>query len=74
MTQDSTEPTRTASGAGMTALAVRPDEAAVLLAISRSQLFAEIRAGRLRSAKVGRARLISVQSLHDFLRACEEEV
>ena len=37
--------------------------------ISRSQLFKEIAAGRLKSKMVGKRRLIPVQSLRDWLAA-----
>jgi excisionase family DNA binding protein len=46
---------------------VRPGEAAVLLSVSRDTVYVLLRSGRLRSVKVGRARLIPVSAIEDFL-------
>nr|WP_275422229.1 helix-turn-helix domain-containing protein [Catellatospora citrea] len=46
---------------------VRPAEAAELLGICRDTVYVLMRAGRLRSVKAGRARLIPVTAIEDFL-------
>lgn len=55
----------------------RVTEAMQLLSISRSVLYEQIRAGRLRSVKVGRARLIPAKAINDYvdllIRETEEE-
>lgn len=48
-------------------LALRPQEAAEALGISRSVIDGEINAGRLPSKKLGHARLIPIQDLIDWL-------
>lgn len=48
-------------------LALRPQEAADCLGISRTTIDQEIAAGRLRSKKLGHARLIPIESLIDWL-------
>lgn len=48
-------------------LALRPQEAADALGISRTTIDQEIVAGRLRSKKLGHARLIPIESLIDWL-------
>jgi excisionase family DNA binding protein len=45
------------------------DEAAEALGIGRSALYDELGAGRLRSVKVGRRRLVPSGALHDFIEA-----
>jgi excisionase family DNA binding protein len=42
-------------------------EVMILLRLSRTQVFDEIRRGRIRSVKVGRARRIPAQSLPEFV-------
>ena len=44
------------------------DEAAQWLSIGRSALYAELAAGRLRSLKVGRRRLVPASALTEFVR------
>jgi excisionase family DNA binding protein len=46
---------------------VRPREAAQLLGVSRDTVYVLMRAGRLRSVKAGRARLIPVSAIEEFL-------
>ena len=48
-------------------LALRPQEAAEALGISRSVIDGEINSGRLASKKLGHARLIPIQDLIDWL-------
>lgn len=47
-------------------------EAAELLAIGRSSLYGEIQAGRVRSIKVGRRRLIPASALRDRIESGTE--
>jgi excisionase family DNA binding protein len=49
-------------------LALRPQEAADALGISRTTIDQEIADGRLRSKKLGHARLIPIEFLIDWLR------
>lgn len=53
-------------------LAVAPSEAARLIGIGRTMLYEEITSGRLRSAKVGKRRLISLDAIRDWLTAREQ--
>ena len=57
----------------MEKLGFRPDEAAELLGIRRDLLFKLLREGELRSAKVGRARVIPRVELEAFLQRKMEE-
>jgi excisionase family DNA binding protein len=50
---------------------VRPAEAAQLLGVCRDTVYELLRAGRLRSVKAGRARLIPVSAIEEFLAADE---
>ncbi len=50
-----------------TRLAVRPAEAARMLGVTRTRIFTEVREGRLRTAKVGRCRIIPIAELRDWL-------
>jgi excisionase family DNA binding protein len=43
------------------------DEAAAMLGIGRSRLYAELQAGRCRSVKIGRRRLIPVAAIVEFI-------
>ena len=45
------------------------DEAATVLGVGRSSLYQEIGAGRLRSLKVGRRRLVASGTLADYIAA-----
>ncbi|PWU53123.1 excisionase [Micromonospora globispora] len=51
---------------------VRPAEAAALLGVCRDTVYVLMRSGRLRSVKLGRARLIPIAAIDDFLSANEE--
>ncbi|PTA43029.1 helix-turn-helix domain-containing protein [Micromonospora sp. RP3T] len=51
---------------------VRPAEAAALLGVCRDTVYVLMRSGRLRSIKAGRARLIPLTAIDDFLSADEE--
>ncbi|GAA1608715.1 helix-turn-helix domain-containing protein [Catellatospora bangladeshensis] len=65
---------RPASPRGVAALekrSVRPAEAAELLGICRDTVYVLMRAGRLRSVKAGRARLIPVTAIEEFLTSEE---
>jgi excisionase family DNA binding protein len=46
---------------------VRPAEAAVLLGVCRDTVYVLMRSGRLRSVKLGRARLIPVAAIEELL-------
>jgi len=51
---------------------MRPAEAAEVLGISRDTIYTLLRARRLRSIKVGAARLIPISAIDDFLNSEEE--
>ncbi len=51
---------------------VRPGEAAELLGVCRDTVYVLMRAGRLRSIKVGAARLIPVSAIDELLSKTEE--
>ncbi|MEV1145995.1 MULTISPECIES: helix-turn-helix domain-containing protein [Micromonospora] len=51
---------------------VRPAEAAALLGVCRDTVYVLMRSGRLRSVKLGRARLIPVAAIEELLSATEE--
>ena len=52
---------------------VRPAEAAELLGVCRDTVYVLIRSGQLRSIKAGRARLIPVAAIDEFLSAPQED-
>jgi len=52
---------------------VRPAEAAALLGVCRDTVYVLMRAGRLRSVKVGRARLIPLTAIEELLSATDGE-
>ncbi len=52
-------------------LAVTVEEAAQLLSLNRTKVFAMVMRGELRSFKVGRSRRIAVSALHDYLRRAQ---
>lgn len=54
-------------------LAVAPSEAARLMGIGRTLVYEEIASARLRSAKIGKRRLITVEAIKDWLKAREAE-
>jgi excisionase family DNA binding protein len=45
------------------------DEAATMLGIGRSTVYAELAAGRLRTTKVGRRRLVPAGAIADYVAA-----
>lgn len=55
-------------------LLLTPEEAAERLAISRTQVYALMKAKRIKSVKIGKARRISVGALEEFVTKAEEEV
>ena len=57
----------------MEQLMYRPAEAAQVLGIGRTRVFALIKSGRLRSIKLGGGRYISADALRAFVRELELE-
>lgn len=57
----------------MEQLMYRPAEAAHVLGLGRTAVFGLIKSGRLRSIKLGGARLISANALRAFVRELEQE-
>ena len=57
----------------MEQLMYRPADAAQVLGIGRTRIFALIKSGRLRSVKLGGARFITAEALRAFVRDLEEE-
>ena len=57
----------------MEQLMYRPAEAAQVLGIGRTRVFALIKSGRLRSVKLGGARFITAEALRAFVRDLEQE-
>jgi excisionase family DNA binding protein len=51
----------------------RVTEAMLVLSMSRSAIYEEIRSGRLRSVKRGRSRLISASAIADYVALLEQE-
>ncbi|MEO3785047.1 helix-turn-helix domain-containing protein [Actinocorallia sp. B10E7] len=51
----------------------RVEEAAELLALSRRHLYEEIRSGRLRTVKAGRARRVPASAIADYVALLEQE-
>jgi excisionase family DNA binding protein len=48
-------------------------DAMILLSLSRSVIYEQIRSGRLRSVKQGRARLIPASAIRDYIALLERE-
>ncbi|MBO0802772.1 MAG: DNA-binding protein [Nocardiopsaceae bacterium] len=44
-----------------------------LTTLSRSEVYEQLRAGRLRSVRQGRARLVTAKALSDYVRLLERE-
>jgi excisionase family DNA binding protein len=57
----------------MEQLMYRPAEAAHVLGIGRTRVFALIKSGRLQSIKLGSARFITADALRAFVRDLEQE-
>ena len=55
-----------------TRMAYRPNEAARVIGLSRDAIFKAIRDGSLRSMKIGHSRLITAESLRDYLARYEQ--
>jgi excisionase family DNA binding protein len=49
------------------------EEAAEALALGRTKVYELLDAGALRSIKIGRARRIPVEALHEFVRRTESQ-
>ena len=60
-----------ASLAGPAPLAVAPDEAARVAGIGRTTLYRAISSGELKSLKIGKRRLIAVETLRTWLLSHE---
>ncbi len=71
-TPDTTNPGTGKSGAGGKAL-YRIPEAMRLLSLSRSVIYNQIRAGRLRSVKEGSTRLIPADAIADYVALLKAE-
>jgi excisionase family DNA binding protein len=54
-------------------LMYRPAEAANILGMGRTAVFALIKSGRLRSVKLGGARFVTADALRAFVRELERE-
>jgi excisionase family DNA binding protein len=54
-------------------LAVSPADAARLTGVGRTKLYEAIGSGALRSLKIGKRRLITIEALRDWLAAAERE-
>jgi excisionase family DNA binding protein len=54
-------------------LLLRPEDAAVRLAMSRREIYRLMASGRLRSVKIGKARRISVRALEEFVEKAEQD-
>lgn len=52
-------------------IAVSPNEAARLIGIGRTTLYAALSTGALRSAKIGKRRLITIEAIKEWLDNCE---
>ena len=53
-------------------LAVRVEDAAKLVGIGRTEIYKAIREGSLASLKIGKRRLIRVETLREWLAALEQ--
>jgi excisionase family DNA binding protein len=56
----------------MTAVLLTVEDAAQALALGRTKVYELLDAGQLRSVKIGRARRIPLEALHEFVRSIEE--
>ncbi|MDE3103184.1 MAG: helix-turn-helix domain-containing protein [Chloroflexota bacterium] len=55
-------------------LLLTPEEAAEVLAISRTRLYELLRRGEIRSVKIGKVRRVSVRALEAYVEQLQEEV
>ncbi len=53
---------------------LRPEEAATLLAVSRSKVYELMRSGRLSAIKIDGSRRVPVEAVEDFIERAKEEV
>jgi excisionase family DNA binding protein len=61
------------SAATAVTLMLTPEEAALALRVGRSKVYELMRAGVLRSVKIGGSRRISVTALAEFVAALEQD-
>jgi excisionase family DNA binding protein len=61
------------SAATAVTLMLTPEEAALALRVGRSKVYELMRAGVLRSVKIGGSRRISVTALAEFVTALEQD-
>ena len=57
----------------MTAVLLTVEDAAQALALGRTKIYELLDAGELRSIKIGRARRIPVDALHEFVRSVDAD-
>ena len=57
--------------ASLQPLAVSPTEAAQLIGIGRTTLYAALSSGALKSIKIGQRRLITIEAIRAWLAQCE---
>lgn len=55
----------------MTTVLLTVEDAAQALALGRTKIYELLETGTLRSVKIGRARRIPVDALHEFVRAID---
>ena len=53
---------------------LRPEEAAALLAVSRSKVYELMRSGRLGAIKIDGSRRVPVDAVDDFIERAREDV
>ena len=58
----------------MTTVLLTVEDAAQALALGRTKIYELLDAGTLRSVKIGRARRIPVDALHEFVRTIDADV
>lgn len=59
--------TKNAQSESVAPLAVRPEEAAQLIRVSRAHMYRLLQSGEIRSARAGRVRLVPVAALREWL-------
>ena len=58
----------------LTPLAHSPDDAARIMGIGRTKLYALLKEGELKSIKIGSRRLITTQAIHDYFITKQEGI
>jgi excisionase family DNA binding protein len=53
---------------------LRPEEAAALLAVSRSKVYELMRSGRLGAIRIDGSRRVPIEAIDDFIERAKEEV